>query len=107
LAQLRAFQKTARAATSPDGWIESLYRLEAIAALARQMDDLAFAEEAAKVLNEHDQMYPGAYFAQAFVAEKKGNVTEAKKMYAEAVKGWARADSKFAGKQQALKKAAF
>lgn len=82
LAQLRAFQKTARAATSPDGWIESLYRLEAIATLAQQIGDRSFAEESAKQLQEHDAKYPGSYYAQALVEEKKGDVAQAKNVCA-------------------------
>lgn len=102
--QLRTFQKMARAATSPDGWIESLYRLEAIATLARQIGDLSFAEESARLLTEHDGQYPGSHYAQALVEEKKGNAAGAKKHYAEAVKGWTKADSQLAEKKQAEKK---
>ncbi len=104
LKQLRAFQKTARAATGPDGWIESLYRLEAIAALARQIGDLAFAEESAQLLAQHDRQYPGAHYAQASVEERKGNSAQAKRLYGEAAKGWAKADREFASKKQADKK---
>lgn len=107
LKQLRTFQKTARAATSPDGWIESLYRLEAIAALARQTGDLTFAEESAKLLAQHDRQYPGAHYAQAAIEEKKGHAAQAKRLYAAAAKGWAKADGDFVARKQAERRSKF
>ena len=51
------------------------------------------------------QNIPAPNYAQALVEEKKGDAAQAKKMYAQAADGWAKADSKFASKMQALKKA--
>lgn len=104
LAQMKAFQQKARRATSPDGWIEALFQLEDIAQMALQTGDIAFAEESARLLYEHDPQYPGALFSRAIVAEKKKEKADAKKLYAQAAKGWAKADRTFLSRTTAEKR---
>lgn len=93
--KLRAFVSTVRAAfTGPDQWIAGLYDIEEITRLAIARGDLAFAEEMAKQLEEHDAAYPGTHYAQALLAEKRGD-DEAHKLFSRAAGGWKDADEQF------------
>ncbi|MGV3556807.1 tetratricopeptide repeat protein [Larkinella arboricola] len=95
LADIRKFQTSARDQTGPDPWIEALFQLEMIAQVAYQLELNGFAEEAARVLAEHDPAYPGTHFALARIADRKGDKTTANREYQLARQGWSKADAAF------------
>ncbi|KAA9356930.1 tetratricopeptide repeat protein [Larkinella humicola] len=95
LADIRKFQASARDQTGPDPWIEALFQLEMIAQVAAQLKLTDFAEEATKVLAEHDPYYPGTHFALARVAELKGDKATAERERQLARQGWSKADAVF------------
>ncbi|GAB3271258.1 hypothetical protein GCM10027347_42420 [Larkinella harenae] len=95
LADIRKFQTSARNQTGPDPWIEALFQLELIAQVAHQLKINDFAEESARVLAEHDPVYPGTHFALARIADLKGDKTTAERERQLARQGWAKADGPF------------
>ncbi|MGA0555398.1 hypothetical protein ACO2Q8_02025 [Larkinella sp. VNQ87] len=95
MADIRKFQASARDQTGPDPWIEALFQLETIAQVAYQLKLNNFAEEATKVLAEHDPYYPGTHFALARLADLKGDKATAERERQLARQGWAKADPFF------------
>lgn len=95
LVDIRKFQASARDQTGPDPWIEALFQLEMIAQVATQLKLNDFAEEATKVLAEHDPYYPGTHVALARIADLKGDKATADRERQLARKGWSKADAVF------------
>ncbi|GAB3901040.1 hypothetical protein GCM10028803_25020 [Larkinella knui] len=95
LADIRKFQASARDQTGPDPWIEALFQLEMIAQVAYQLKLNDFAEEATKVLAEHDPYYPGTHLALARIADLKGDKPTAERERQLARQGWSKADAVF------------
>ena len=62
-ALLQDVQARLRAIPGPDAWIQALFRLEAIARLARDAGDWGLAEYTADQMIEHDTAYAGSHLA--------------------------------------------
>jgi cell pole-organizing protein PopZ len=81
-----------RAAPGPDAWVEGLFALEAMARAAREAGDWDVAAWAASEMLAHDASYPGTHFAVALAAEHEGDSRRAAAEFAQAARGWAKAD---------------
>lgn len=95
LANVRAFQQSARNQFGPDGWIEALFQLETIAQLAQDAGLNAFAGEATKTLADHDAGYAGTHHALAGLARQRGDAATVQHEMSLASAGWQRADAEF------------
>jgi tetratricopeptide (TPR) repeat protein len=89
---LEAVARALRALPGPDAWIEALFRLEAMARLARDVGDWDLAEFMARQMIEHDAAYGGSHLAAALVADRKGDRQAAATARAEAARYWRDAD---------------
>ena len=72
-ALLEGVASTLRAIPGPDAWIQALFRLETMAALARELGEWDLAEFMARQMLEHDPAYGGSHLARALVAERRGD----------------------------------
>lgn len=77
----------------PDGWIDAIFGLEAIARDARDAGDWELAQYTAQQMVEHDPYYAGGHFAFGLVAEHAGETDGAREMFTQAEKLWAHADA--------------
>jgi Tfp pilus assembly protein PilF len=84
---------TLRGLPGPDAWIQALFRLEALARLARDVGVWDLAESLARHMLEHDSAYGGTQLAVALVAEHRGNRSAAAVAYGDAARRWRDADS--------------
>ena len=84
-----------RALPGPDGWVQALFMLEAMARAARQVGDWELAGELAQEMLAHDPLYGGTQYAVALVAEHNGDVKGARAAFALAQKYWSQADPDF------------
>lgn len=89
---LEAVAGMLRGLPGPDAWIEALFRLEAMARLAREIGDWELAEFMARQMIEHDAAYGGSHLGLALVAEHKGDRMTAANARAEAARYWRDAD---------------
>jgi tetratricopeptide (TPR) repeat protein len=89
---LEGVARTLRAIPGPDAWIQALFRLEAMARLARDVGDWELAEFMAGQMLEHDAAYGGSHLARALVAEHRGDTASAVAARADAVRYWRDAD---------------
>lgn len=89
-----------RAEAGPDAWTQALFRLEAIAATARNTGDWQLAESIARSMLEHDPAYAGSHYSLALVAEHKNDNVMAITEYAEAEKLWRNSDTDLPELQQ-------
>ncbi len=80
------------AVPGPDAWSESLFQLESIARVAREIGDWELAESTAKKMIAHDPSYAGGHFAHALVAEHQGDALTAQREFAMGEKLWSKAD---------------
>jgi tetratricopeptide (TPR) repeat protein len=81
-----------RALPGPDGWVQALYELEAMAGVARQVGDWQLAGQLAKEMLAHDPLYAGTHYALALAAEREGDTQTAQAEFALAQKYWSQAD---------------
>jgi tetratricopeptide (TPR) repeat protein len=81
-----------RAERGPDNWTQALFQLEAIAKIAREINDWDLAATATAQLQEHDANYAGTHFSLALLAEQKGDKTTALAEFKLAEKLWSDAD---------------
>jgi tetratricopeptide (TPR) repeat protein len=91
----RVLEKVAqsiRAIPGPDAWINALFRLEAMARLARERGQWELAEHMARQMLDHDPAYGGSHLALAKVAEQRGEQAAAAGARAEAARYWRDAD---------------
>lgn len=84
--------RRARAIHGPDAWIQALFRLEAMARVAREAGDLELAESMARQILEHDPAYAGAHYAAALIADERGDRAGAQRELAEVERLWRDAD---------------
>jgi tetratricopeptide (TPR) repeat protein len=86
---------TTRLRTMPgaDAWIAALFRIEAIARVARDADDWTLAEYAARQMLEHDPSYAGSHYAVALVAAERQDAATARRELDEAIALWKQADA--------------
>ena len=89
---LESVAVTLRALPGPDAWIQALFRLEALARLARDVGDWDLAETMARHMLEHDSAYAGTHLAVALVAERRGDRSAAATAYGDAARYWRDAD---------------
>jgi tetratricopeptide (TPR) repeat protein len=89
---LESVARTLRAQPGPDAWIQALFRLEAMARLARELGDWELAEFMGRQMIEHDPAYGGSHLALALVAEHRGDHRAASASRAEAERYWRDAD---------------
>ncbi|HET8648188.1 MAG TPA: hypothetical protein VFO85_22015, partial [Vicinamibacteria bacterium] len=93
---LKDVQRRLRALPGPDAWIQSLFRLESIARMARDVGDWELAEYTARQMLDHDAAYAGSHLALALVARKRGQAEEATRASAAAARYWRDADADLA-----------
>ena len=80
-----------QALPGPDGWSSTLFQLDAIAKLARQLGDWDLAESTATKMIQHDPSYGGGFYALGLVLNHKGDAA-ARQQFAIATKLWSKAD---------------
>ena len=80
-----------RALPGPDAWIQALFRLEAIARLAREAGEWDLADYTARQMLEHDAAYGGSHLALGLVALERGDRATAEASAA-AARCWGDAD---------------
>lgn len=90
---LREAERKLRLEKGPDEWVQTLFKLEGIARMARETGDWQLAEYTARQMLEHDPNYAGTHYALALIAEHKGDSATALKEFALAEKYWQRADT--------------
>jgi tetratricopeptide (TPR) repeat protein len=81
-----------RATAGPDGWVQALFRLEAMFAAARDVGDWELAGSLAKQMMDHDARYAGSHLAAGLVAEHASDPPTARAAFARAATLWAGAD---------------
>jgi tetratricopeptide (TPR) repeat protein len=91
-AMLRDAAAKLRAQSGPDAWAQTLFSLEQVARVARELGDWPLAAEFAKLMQSHDRTYAGTQYALGRASEHDGNRAAARRFYADALRGWARAD---------------
>ena len=91
---------------SSDRWTQTVLRVEAVATLARDLDDWGLASDVARQLQRVAPSYPGTHYALAREAEHAGNTDAARHEYQEAINGWSAADVDFAVLTDARKRLA-
>ena len=77
----------------PDSWSATIFQLESIATLARQLQDWDLAESTAQKIKDHDPSYAGGYYALALSAQHRGDATLAKQYLATADRLWSTSDA--------------
>jgi tetratricopeptide (TPR) repeat protein len=90
--RLKSIQRTLRSVPGADAWIEALFRLERIAAIARAAGEWSLAEDTAREMLAHDSAYGGSHYALALVLDHNGDRQKARAEYEEAAKLWSKAD---------------
>jgi tetratricopeptide (TPR) repeat protein len=81
-----------RAVPGPDAWTEALFKIEAIARLARSTGDFELFEYAALQMKDHDSAYAGTRFALGLVAKRRGDLAGARREFEAAAELWKDAD---------------
>jgi tetratricopeptide (TPR) repeat protein len=84
--------RTLRGLPGPDAWIQALFRLEAMARMARDAGEWELAAFLADQMLEHDAAYGGSHMARALEADHRGDREGAARARAEAARYWGDAD---------------
>jgi tetratricopeptide (TPR) repeat protein len=92
-ALLQQVEQRLRALPGPDAWIQTLFRLEAIARMAREVGDWGLADYTARQMMEHDAAYGGSRLAAALVARQRGDASTAAREFGAAEGYWRDADA--------------
>jgi hypothetical protein len=92
-ALLQQVEQRLRALPGPDAWIQALFRLEAIARMAREVGDWDLADYTARQMLDHDSAYGGSRLAAALVARQRGDAAAAAREFAAAEGYWLDADA--------------
>jgi tetratricopeptide (TPR) repeat protein len=90
---LQEVQRTIRAELGADAWISAVFRLEAIARVARETGHWDLADYTAGQMIAHDSSYAGGHYAAALVAVHRKQLDAARREFEEAVKLWSNADT--------------
>ncbi len=85
-------EKNLRLEKGPDEWVQTLFNLEGIGRIAREVGDWRLAEYTAGQMLEHDPNYAGTHYALALTAEHSGDSATAFKEFSLAQKYWHTAD---------------
>jgi tetratricopeptide (TPR) repeat protein len=91
-AMLRDAASKLRAQSGPDAWAQTLFSLEHVARVARELGDWTLADELAEMMRAYDETYAGTHYALGRVSEHKGHRAAARSAYATAVRRWAAGD---------------
>jgi tetratricopeptide (TPR) repeat protein len=91
-AMLRDAAAKLRAQSGPDAWVQMLFSLEQVTRVARELGDWPLAAEFARLMQSHDRGYAGTQYALGRASEHDGDRAAARRFYAGALRGWARAD---------------
>ena len=83
------------AQSGPDAWIQTLFALEGIARLAREHNDWILAADMTEAMRQHDPAYAGTFYAQALLADHRGERATAREAFRETVRRWDSADPGF------------
>src|SRR5262249_22229081 len=92
---LKEVERKLRQDQSPDAWTQTLFRLEAIARVAREAGDAELSEYTAAQMLEHDPSYGGTHYAIAMAALKRNDDKTAQREFSLAEKYWRQADPDF------------
>ena len=92
---LRGAAAKLRAQSGPDAWVQTLFALEAVARAARDSGDWTLAAEMADEMRRQDAEYAGTRYAQALVADQRGQRDAAREAFRETVRRWESADPDF------------
>ena len=92
-AQMNQVEEQLLALPGPDSWSATLFQLESIATLARQLQDWDLAQSTAQKIKDHDPSYAGGYYALALSAQHRGDATLAKQYLATADRLWSTSDA--------------
>ncbi|HEX8895092.1 MAG TPA: hypothetical protein VF783_17315, partial [Terriglobales bacterium] len=95
-AMLRDGVSKLQADPASDRWTQTVLRIEAVEALARDLGDWALAGDVAKEMQQFAPSYAGTHYALAKEAEHLGNAEAARQEYQVAISGWSAADRDFA-----------
>jgi len=104
-ALIKDVQRRIRAVPGPDAWTEALYRLEAMARVAREAGDWDLAAYTAEQMRDHDPAYAGTRYAAGLVSEQRGEAAAAAREFAAAVELWKDADPDLAALRDARARA--
>jgi tetratricopeptide (TPR) repeat protein len=85
-------QQKLRAIPGPDAWAQTLFRLEAIAKIAREAGDWELAEFTARQMMEHDPAFGGSRLAMGLVLLQKKDTDGANRELKAAKDYWRNAD---------------
>jgi tetratricopeptide (TPR) repeat protein len=85
-------QRRLRALPGPDAWTQALFRLDAFAKLAHDIEDWELLEHTARQMIEHDAAYGGSHLALALAARERGDDELARREATAARKYWQGAD---------------
>ena len=102
---IKDVQRRIRAVPGPDAWTEALYRLEAMARVAREAGDWDLAAYTAEQMRDHDPAYAGTRYAAGLVSEQRGEAAAAAREFAAAVELWKDADPDLAALRDARARA--
>jgi tetratricopeptide (TPR) repeat protein len=91
--RMRKAAAALRAVPGPDAWILALFRIEAMARIAREAEDWKLADDLARELLDHDPAYAGSQMAVALVAGHRGDRAAADRALAAAAEYWRDADT--------------
>ena len=89
---LMRVERALRAIPGPDAWTQTLFRLELIAATAREVGDWELADFTANQMMDHDAAYAGSHLARALVLQQRGDQAGAAREFAAARLAWRDAD---------------
>ncbi|HMG34268.1 MAG TPA: hypothetical protein VKM94_10050 [Blastocatellia bacterium] len=92
---LKEVERKLRQDQSPDAWIQTLFRLEAIARAARDAGDVELSEYTARQMLEHDPAYGGTHYAMALALASRNDNKAAEREFSLALKYWSEADPDF------------
>jgi tetratricopeptide (TPR) repeat protein len=76
----------------PDAWMAARFELEALAKCAQAADDWALAESIAREMVKDYPSYSGGHYELGLVERHRGQADAARQEFAEARKGWTKAD---------------
>lgn len=90
-ALMQQVEQKLQALPGPDAWSATIFQLERIAKIGRQLGDWELAESTAQKMIEHDPSYSGGYYALGLALDHNGDPA-ARQQFAIANKLWNKAD---------------
>jgi tetratricopeptide (TPR) repeat protein len=84
-----------RARSGPDAWAQSLFSLERVFRVARDLGDWTLATEVTQEMRELEPAYGGSHYSAAQIADHNGDRAGARQEFAKAIEAWRSADPGF------------